>query len=164
VWHQSRAHRLFAVARWSSDALGLALADLIVARLLPCESRADPRCGRHPVQASGKKVFGVALHHDGAAKGPKPVGYRRITLTDGPAARGVDRPPATPELRGWVRHRAKLVGLRSNLKCQVHAVLAATGIQVPMSDLFGERGQHLLGPAPLGPESRARVDAPPGAR
>jgi transposase len=68
-------------------------------------------------------------------------------------------PPATRELRGWVRHRAKLVGLRSNLKCQIHAVLAAAGIQVPMSDLFGERGQHLLGAAPLAPESRARVDS-----
>jgi transposase len=33
-------------------------------------------------------------------------------------------PPATRELREWVRHRAKLVGLRSNVKCQVHAVLA----------------------------------------
>jgi transposase len=38
-------------------------------------------------------------------------------------------PPATRELRGWVRHRAKLVGLRSGLKCQVHAVLAGAGIQ-----------------------------------
>ena len=37
-------------------------------------------------------------------------------------------PPATRELRGWVRHRAKLVGLRSNLKCQVHAVLAGAGV------------------------------------
>ena len=53
-------------------------------------------------------------------------------------------PPATRELRGWVRHRAKLVGLRSNLKCQVHAVLAGAGVQVPMSDLFGAGGQHLL--------------------
>ena len=53
-------------------------------------------------------------------------------------------PPATRELRGWVRHRAKLVGLRSGLKCQVHAVLAAAGVQVPMSDLFGARGQQLL--------------------
>jgi hypothetical protein len=35
LWHHSRAHRLFALARWSSDALELALADLIVARLLP---------------------------------------------------------------------------------------------------------------------------------
>jgi transposase len=36
-------------------------------------------------------------------------------------------PPATRELRGWVRHRAKLVGLRSSLKCQVHGVLAHAG-------------------------------------
>src|SRR4249920_3784406 len=50
-------------------------------------------------------------------------------------------PPATRELRGWVRHRAKLVGLRSNLKCQVHAVLAAAGITVVMSDLFGVSGK-----------------------
>ena len=35
VWHHSRAHRLFTNARWSGDALGLVLADLIVARLLP---------------------------------------------------------------------------------------------------------------------------------
>src|SRR6187455_3618906 len=52
-------------------------------------------------------------------------------------------PPATRELRGWVRHRAKLVGLRSNLKCQVHGILANAGIWVPMSDLFGVAGQQL---------------------
>src|SRR3954451_16708442 len=38
VWHHSRAHRLFTNARWSSDALGLALANLIVARMLPADS------------------------------------------------------------------------------------------------------------------------------
>jgi len=66
-------------------------------------------------------------------------------------------PPATRELRGWVRHRAKLVGLRSNLKCQVHAVLAGAGVQVPMSDLFGPAGQPLLASTRLAPESRARI-------
>jgi transposase len=40
-------------------------------------------------------------------------------------------PPAARELREWVRHRAKLVGLRSNVKCQVHAVLAGAGVQGP---------------------------------
>ena len=45
-------------------------------------------------------------------------------------------PPATRELRELVRHRAKLVALRSGCKCQVHAVLAKLGVQVPMSDLF----------------------------
>jgi hypothetical protein len=41
-------------------------------------------------------------------------------------------PPATRELRGWVRHRAKLVGLRTSLKCQVHGILAGAGVMVPM--------------------------------
>jgi transposase len=68
-------------------------------------------------------------------------------------------PPATRELRGWVRHRAKLVGLRSSLKCQIHAVLAGAGVHVPMSDLFGVGGQQLLAAARLCSESRARVDS-----
>jgi transposase len=68
-------------------------------------------------------------------------------------------PQATRELRGWVRHRAKLVGLRSNLKCQVHAVLAAAGVQVSMSDLFGLSGRQLLVATRLSVESRSRVDS-----
>ena len=49
-------------------------------------------------------------------------------------------PPATRELRELVRHRAKLVGLRSHCKAEVHAVLAKCGIQVLMTDLFGVGG------------------------
>src|SRR5512135_3620627 len=68
-------------------------------------------------------------------------------------------PPATRELRELVRHRAKLVGLRSSLKCQIHAVLAACGIPVPMSDLFGLDGRQLVERAELTPASRARVNS-----
>ena len=68
-------------------------------------------------------------------------------------------PPATRELRGWVRHRAKLVGLRSSVKCQIHAVLAGAGVAVPMSDLFGVGGQQLLAAACLTVESRSRIDS-----
>jgi transposase len=68
-------------------------------------------------------------------------------------------PPATRELRGWVRHRAKLVGLRSSLKNQVHAVLAAAGVHVPMADLFGAGGQQLLTTTRLAVESRSRIDS-----
>jgi transposase len=86
--------------------------------------------------------------------GVKAFSYRRVKNDERDAADLADllrmgrlpeawiAPPATRELRGWVRHRAKLVGLRSNLKCQVHAVLAAAGVQVPMSDLFGPAGQQ----------------------
>src|SRR6186997_2803579 len=71
-------------------------------------------------------------------------------------------PPTCRELRGWVRHRAKLVGLRSSMKCQVHGVLAHAGIWVPMSDLFGVAGQQLLAELSAGTrlsvESRSRLD------
>jgi transposase len=53
-------------------------------------------------------------------------------------------PPATRELRELVRHRAKLVALRSGCKCEVHAVLAKCGIQVPVADLFADGGTALL--------------------
>jgi transposase len=68
-------------------------------------------------------------------------------------------PPATRELRELVRHRARRVALRSNLKCQIHAVLAACGVIVPMTDLFGARGQGLLQRVALAPAFQARLDS-----
>lgn len=68
-------------------------------------------------------------------------------------------PPATRELRELVRHRAKLVGLRSHCKAEVHAVLAKCGIQVLLSDLFGPQGQQLLERVPLPGPYAARVQS-----
>ena len=68
-------------------------------------------------------------------------------------------PPATRELRELVRHRAKLVALRSSMKCQVHAVLAGAGVPVTMTDLFGAGGQALLDRVTLNPACRARIDS-----
>lgn len=68
-------------------------------------------------------------------------------------------PPATRELRELVRHRAKLVGLRSHCKAEVHAVLAKCGIQVPMNDLFGAQGSHLLDRVPMPGPYAARVES-----
>ena len=53
-------------------------------------------------------------------------------------------PPETRELRELVRHRAKLVGIRSQCKAEVHAVLAKCGVQVSLTDLFGVAGLELL--------------------
>jgi transposase len=66
-------------------------------------------------------------------------------------------PPVTRELRELVRHRAKLVGLRSHCKAQVHAVLAKCGIQVLMSDLFGVAGIELLNGLDLPKPYAARI-------
>src|SRR5690349_2683688 len=107
--------------------------------------------------------------------GVKMFSYRRIKNDQRDAADLADllrmgrlpeawiAPPATRELRGWVRHRAKLVGLRSSMKCQVHGVLAHAGVWVPMTDLFGLAGQPLLAELSAGDrlsiESRSRLDS-----
>src|SRR5437667_5315469 len=45
-------------------------------------------------------------------------------------------PPATRQVRELVRYRAKLVGLRSGLKAQVHAVMAKEGVVPQLNDLI----------------------------
>ena len=66
-------------------------------------------------------------------------------------------PPVTRELRELVRHRAKLVGLRSGCKTEVHAVLAKCGVQVLMSDLFGIAGTAVLDRLDLPAPYAARI-------
>ena len=91
--------------------------------------------------------------------GVKAFSYRRVKNDERDAADLADllrmgrlpeawiAPPATRELRELVRHRAKLVGIRSNCKAQIHAVLAKCGVQVSMTDLFGLAGTDAAGPA-----------------
>jgi transposase len=95
----------------------------------------------------------VRLAHPLGVKG---FAYRRVKNDERDAADLADllrmgrlpeawiAPPATRELRELVRHRAKLVALRSGIKAGVHAVLAKCGVAVPMSDLFGVGGRELL--------------------
>jgi transposase len=103
--------------------------------------------------------------------GVKAFSYRRVKNDERDAADLADllrtgrlpeawiAPPATRELRELVRHRAKLVHLRSGLRNQVHAVLANQGVTVPVSDLFGVGGTKLLERTRLSPAARARVDS-----
>jgi transposase len=51
------------------------------------------------------------------------------------------------------------VHIGSGLKAQVHAVLAKEGVSVPMSDLFGVAGQHLMDTVTLAPAYRMRVES-----
>jgi transposase len=100
--------------------------------------------------------------------GVKGFAYRRLKNDERDAADLADllrmgrlpeawiAPPAVRGLREAVRHRAKLVALRTGLKAQVHAVLAKQGVRVAVSDLFGVGGQQLL--------DRLALDAPYAAR
>ena len=114
------------------------------------------------LQAAGAKV------HLAHPLGVKAFEYRRVKNDVRDAADLADllrmgrlpeawiAPPETRELRELVRHRAKLVALRSHCKAEVHAVLAKCGIAVLMSDLFGIDGTALL--------DRLKLPAPYAAR
>src|SRR5215218_9290456 len=77
--------------------------------------------------------------------GVKAFEYRRVKTDERDAADLADllrmnrlpeswiAPPATRELRELVRHRAKLVGLRSHCKAEVHAVLAKCGVPISLN-------------------------------
>ena len=66
-------------------------------------------------------------------------------------------PPETRELRELVRHRAKLVAMRSQCKAHIHAVLAKCGIRVSMTDLFGVDGTVLLDQVAMPAPYKARI-------
>jgi len=114
------------------------------------------------LQAAGARV------HLAHPLGVKAFEYRRVKndvrdatdladlLRMGRLPEGWIAPPATRELRELVRHRAKLVGLRSHCKAEVHAVLAKCGVQVTLTDLFGVAGNDLL--------DRLELPAPYAAR
>ncbi len=98
-------------------------------------------------------------HVDGAAPGGPAAGGLADLLRMKRLPEAWIAPPAVRELRELVRHRAKLVAVRSGLRAQIHAVLAKEGIAVPMSDLFGTAGMCLLGDAPLARAYRLRVSS-----
>jgi len=68
-------------------------------------------------------------------------------------------PPATRELRELVRYRAKLVGLRSGLKAQVHAVMAKEGVLPAVIDMFCRAGNAQLDQMALGEAYTIRVES-----
>jgi hypothetical protein len=74
VWRHQRAHRFFSAARWSSERLGLALAKLIVALLVPEGEPVTVAIDDTLFKRTGKKVHAIGWFHDGSAKGPHQVG------------------------------------------------------------------------------------------
>jgi transposase len=101
--------------------------------------------------------------------GVKGFGYRRVKNDERDARDLADllrmgrlpeawiAPPEIRELRDLVRHRARMVHLRSSLRCQIHAVLANPGATVSMSDLFGIAGNELLDRVLMSTAAHARV-------
>jgi transposase len=74
-----------------------------------------------------------------------------------PAVWAPDEP--TRALRRRVLHRASLVRQRTRLRNQVHAVLARHLVDVPVTDLFGQKGRCWLAGVELPAHEREQVES-----
>ena len=75
LWPHDRAHSFFARARWKPDDLGLAVARLVVSRLVPDGQAVGAVVDDTPFRRRGKKVWAASWFHDGSAPGPAKTGY-----------------------------------------------------------------------------------------
>ncbi len=74
LWPHDRAHWFFARARWSADDLGLAVAKLVVALLVPAGAPVVVAIDDTLFRRRGK-VWAASWFHDGSAPGPAKTGY-----------------------------------------------------------------------------------------
>jgi len=74
VWRHDRAHRFFSHARWSAQDLGLVLAKLIVAALVPEGEPVLVAIDDTLFTRTGRTVHAIGWFHDGSAKGRRQAG------------------------------------------------------------------------------------------
>jgi hypothetical protein len=75
VWAHDRAHRFFSHARWSPQQVGLALARLVVALLVPAGAPVSVVIDDTLFRRRRRKVWAVSWFHDGSATGKQKVGF-----------------------------------------------------------------------------------------
>jgi hypothetical protein len=70
VWHHSRAHRFFAGARWSADAVGLVVLRLVTGWLVPAGAPVVIAVDDTMFRRAGRKVYAACWGYDGSLKVP----------------------------------------------------------------------------------------------
>ncbi len=71
VWHHSRAHRFFAAAAWSADAVGLVVLRLVTGWLVPAGAPVVIAVDDTMFRRAGRKVHAAHWAYDGSLKVPK---------------------------------------------------------------------------------------------
>ena len=100
VWPHHRAHYFFSRARWQPGDLGLALARLVVALLVPAGEPVTVAIDDTLFRRRGKKVWAAGWFHDGSGAGKDKTGYGNNWVIAGiiVALPAVSRPVCLPVL------------------------------------------------------------------
>jgi hypothetical protein len=138
VWHHARAHRFFSAARWCPHQVGLVVAELVVAHLLPAGAPVTVAVDDTLFRRRGRKVHAVGWFHDGSAPGQVKLGFGNswvvaaiiVTLPY------LSRPVALPVLAALAVKGGDR--LKPDLACDLVDALA---------ERFGDRAIHVVGDA-----------------
>lgn len=125
TWSHDRAHRFFAHAVWSIDAVGLIVLDLIVTRLLGDDAVIVLAIDDTAHRRRGRKVDGASWIHDGARPGPHKLafGHRWVVVGVVVSLPFLSRPACLPvACRRW---RGKGTPSAMDLACQMVTTIAA---------------------------------------
>jgi DDE superfamily endonuclease len=82
-WPHDRAHYFFARASWDLDRLGVAVARLVVALLVPAGEPVLVAVDDSVFPRAGRKVYGAAWQHDGSSPARDKVGFGTCFVTAG---------------------------------------------------------------------------------
>jgi hypothetical protein len=82
-WPHDRAHYFFARAAWDLDELGVAVARVVVALLVPAGEPLVVAVDDSVFRRSGRKVFGAAWQHDGSSPARNKLSYGTCFVTAG---------------------------------------------------------------------------------
>src|SRR5712692_7268004 len=135
LWPHDRAHWFFARARWNPDDLGLAVARLVVALLVPAGEPVVVAIDDTLFRRRGKKVWAASWFHDGSAPGPAKTGYGNNWVIAAVVVRlpALSRPVAIPVLAKLVikdTSSASRLWLARRMAAAIAGALPGRGIHV----------------------------------
>jgi DDE superfamily endonuclease len=184
VWPHDRAHWFFSRARWNPDELGMAVAKLVVALLVPAGEPVTVAIDDTLFKRRGKKVWAASWFHDGSAPGPAKTGYGNNWVIAGIEVKlpMLKRPVAVPVLaklvikgtnsasRLWLARRMAEMLTRALPGRHIHVVADAAHAgselkKLPPSITWTTRlrrdaALHELPPSHTGRRGRPRARAP----
>jgi len=155
-WPHDRAHYFFARAAWQLDELGLAVARLVVALLVPAGAAITVAVDDSVFRRSGRKVHGAAWQHDGSSPARNKLSFGTCFVTCGivVALPFCSRPLCLPVLarlhvpgRGRQGRRARRQAAAASTVTTAAALVALLAGAFPGRAVHVAADAHYHGPA-----------------
>jgi DDE superfamily endonuclease len=149
-WPHDRAHYFFARAAWDLDQLGVAVARLVVALLVPAGAAVIVAVDDSVFRRAGRKVYGAAWQHDGSSPARDKLSFGTCFVTAGiiVALPFSSRPWCLPVLaRLHVPGRGKAGKARKRDPAPASTVCVAVALVTLLARAFPDRAVHVVADA-----------------